>query len=129
MKKSWHPLILALSVFLMVSGALIFLYKKFVCCGGDETIVRTRIGTLQAHLMQYTAKYRRLPTTSEGLEALFTAGIADDRDLLEDRWGHPVRYRNPGTRSGDAFDVYSTGKDGVDGTADDIGNWEDRPAG
>jgi hypothetical protein len=31
----------------------------------------------------------------------------------------------PGVRSGDKFDVYSTGRDEMDGTNDDIGNWEE----
>lgn len=41
-----------------------------------------------------------------------------------DPWGNPYRYLAPGKRSPDAFDVWSLGPDGVDGTEDDIGNWE-----
>jgi general secretion pathway protein G len=130
MRRPWAPLPRALliffSIFLMLAGSLLFVYKNFFCCSGDETKARTQIGTLQALIMQYSAKYKRPPGATEGLEALFAKGLTDDRSLLEDRWGKPIRYRTPGVRSGDTFDVYSTGHDGVDGTADDIGNWEVR---
>jgi type II secretion system protein G len=39
-----------------------------------------------------------------------------------DPWGNKYQFVTPGKRSGD-YDVWSTGPDGKDGTADDIGNW------
>ncbi|MBE8183132.1 MAG: type II secretion system major pseudopilin GspG [Candidatus Portiera sp.] len=45
--------------------------------------------------------------------------------LPKDPWGNDYQYRNPGTQSSN-FDVYSYGADGAeggDGTATDIGNW------
>lgn len=45
--------------------------------------------------------------------------------LPKDPWGNDYQYRNPGTQSSN-FDVYSYGADGAeggDGTATDVGNW------
>jgi hypothetical protein len=40
-------------------------------------------------------------------------------------WSNEYRYVSPGTRSSRAFEVWSIGGDGVDGTDDDIGSWMD----
>jgi hypothetical protein len=50
-----------------------------------------------------------------------------DRGLLElpfDPWGHPYHYRSPGIHNLAGFDAWSVGPDGVDESADDIGNWK-----
>jgi general secretion pathway protein G len=92
--------------------------------GGRETEARNQILTIQALMMQYKVKFHHPPPESEGLRALVTAGITDNESLFEDPWGHSVRYLMPGVRSGDAFDVYSAGHDGIEGNDNDIGNWE-----
>jgi len=43
--------------------------------------------------------------------------------LLTDPWGKLYRIRTPGTHNQDRYDLWSAGPDGVDNTADDIGNW------
>jgi len=45
-----------------------------------------------------------------------------DRTIVVDPWGNEYRYSNPG-RNKRAFDIWSIGPDGIDGTADDIGHW------
>ena len=81
------------------------------------------IGTIQALILQYTAKFKQPPPASIGLRALITKNITSDEDLFTDPWGEPVIYKNPGQRSKDKFDVFSKGKDRIEGTDDDIGNW------
>jgi general secretion pathway protein G len=44
--------------------------------------------------------------------------------LLIDAWGHPFQYRLPGVHNPTKFDLWSMGPDGINGTTDDIGNWE-----
>jgi general secretion pathway protein G len=46
-----------------------------------------------------------------------------DPSSLRDAWGNPLQYRFPGVHNQTRFDLWSTGPDGVNGTADDIGNW------
>ncbi len=119
-------LLLVLAIIGLLMGGVAVGYKS-IMNNGRETKARTSIGTIQALIMQYTAKYKKPPSGSVGLRALITSGITDDEGLFTDPWDHPIQYKTGGTlRSGDSFDVYSLGKDGIDGTADDIGNWEDK---
>ena len=41
-----------------------------------------------------------------------------------DPWANQYRYVSPGIRNKQDYDLYSFGKDGVEGGEDDIGNWE-----
>jgi general secretion pathway protein G len=70
------------------------------------------------------------PTSDEGLDALLAAPSSAKNwkgPYLEkkpvDPWGNPYRYKSPGTHRPD-FDLYSTGRDGVEGSQDDVGNWD-----
>lgn len=63
------------------------------------------------------------PTTAEGLPALFTQGAHGGPYLavglpLADAWGRPFVYRAPGAVK--AYDLFSPGPDGTDGTPDDV---------
>ena len=72
----------------------------------------------------------KYPTAEQGLAAL-RAAPADVENWRGpylkqepmDPWGHPYRYRYPGSRNPKDYDLFSLGPDGVEGTADDIGNW------
>ena len=43
-----------------------------------------------------------------------------------DPWGKPYAYKYPGTHNTDSYDLSSLGKDGVEGTPDDITNWQEQ---
>lgn len=45
-------------------------------------------------------------------------------NLPNDPWGQPYVYVCPGRNNPSSYDLYSIGRDGQDGTADDIGNWQ-----
>jgi general secretion pathway protein G len=74
------------------------------------------------------------PTTEQGLEALMTKPSTNPvpqnwkGPYLErkpiDPWGRPYQYKCPGVHSKTGFDLYSLGKDGSEGTEDDVTNWE-----
>ncbi|MCP4649910.1 MAG: type II secretion system major pseudopilin GspG [PVC group bacterium] len=42
-----------------------------------------------------------------------------------DPWGTPYTYISPGVHNKNDYDLYSMGKDGVEGGGDDITNWEE----
>jgi len=77
----------------------------------------------------------RYPTTEQGLEALIEKpGISPvpttwngpylKRLILpRDPWGQPYRYRNPSSKRGLDYELYSLGPDGIEQSPDDIGNW------
>ena len=72
------------------------------------------------------------PSTSEGIQSLVTnpgkstwKGYLDR--LPKDPWNNDYQYSNPGQKNANSFDLFSYGSDGAlggEGTAADIGNWE-----
>lgn len=71
----------------------------------------------------------RYPTTQEGLNALKNKPSALTnwkgpyiKKIPIDPWGQPYKYNFPGRHDND-YDLFSLGKDGTEGTSDDIGNW------
>jgi general secretion pathway protein G len=44
-------------------------------------------------------------------------------EILRDPWGNSYVYVFPGHHNTNGYDLYSKGRDGKAGTADDIGNW------
>jgi general secretion pathway protein G len=45
-------------------------------------------------------------------------------ELCDDPWKRPIHFRYPGIRNPKSFDIWSAGKDGIEGTADDITNFK-----
>jgi len=91
--------------------------------------------SLKVPLESYRMQMGNYPSTAEGLKALITAPSdktdrwrgpyldGDPNKVLIDPWKNPYQYRYPGVHNPDSYDVWSIGPDGIDGTADDIGNW------
>lgn len=46
------------------------------------------------------------------------------KDVPLDPWGNPYQYAYPGRYRPEEYDIWSLGPDGVDGSEDDIGNWQ-----
>jgi general secretion pathway protein G len=89
--------------------------------------------SLKGPLTTYRIQVGDYPSTAEGLQALIVSP-ADKTDrwhgpyvegnkLPADPWGHEYKYAYPGTHNKDSYDLWSTGPNGIDGDADDIGNW------
>ena len=98
-----------------------------------EQAVQADIDGMSTQLMVYESRAGRLPTTEQGLKALWEKPTSEPIPerwiaLLEeekkDPWGQPYKYAYPATKSKKPFDIWSVGRDGQDGTADDIGNFK-----
>jgi general secretion pathway protein G len=95
---------------------------------------RAQISRIEQALDFYQLDNARYPTSDQGLDALvtqpssppepkfYTPGGYIKVDALLDPWGEPFQYRIPGSENPHAFDLWSTGPDGQEGT-DDITNW------
>ena len=91
-------------------------------------------GNIATALKLYELDNGTFPTTEQGLQALLEEPSSDPAPLdwrgpyLEkkpvDPWGNTYEYRSPGTHNTNGYDLFSVGRDGVAGTDDDIGNWE-----
>lgn len=95
---------------------------------------KAQVSLFETPLATYELDMNAYPTTAQGLEALRTApsdaknaakwGPAYmDKKIPLDPWGNPYQYMFPGKKNAQSYDVWSMGPDGVDGTDDDIGNW------
>ena len=95
---------------------------------------KSQIGLFKVPLSLYRMHLNAYPATAQGLEALRTEPTDAmqgkwDGPYLEDPvpldpWGNPYQYECPGSQNPDSYDVWSWGPDKVDGTEDDIGNWQ-----
>lgn len=80
----------------------------------------------------------RYPTTNEGIDALYKKPKNESSEVWlgpylyshhrKDLWGQDYGYIYPGIHNKYSFDLFSLGRDGIEGTIDDINNWdENRP--
>lgn len=99
---------------------------------------RSQVEILRLALFQFRTDTDRFPTTEEGLEALRTKpasvpafserwrGPYLSRAVPLDPWGRPYRYESPGVNDTLAYDLYSLGRDGIqggEGEDADITSW------
>lgn len=97
---------------------------------------RTQVGLFKTAMENFQLVTGNYPTTDQGLEALRNppsdlpdADPADwpmiDSEIPLDPWGMAYQYESPGQHNVNGYDIWSLGPDKVDGTEDDIGNWEE----
>lgn len=67
------------------------------------------------------------PTDAQGLQILVknNQGQSYLDTIPNDSWGRPYHYRYPGINNPGSYDLWSDGKDGIEGTPDDIANWKE----
>jgi general secretion pathway protein G len=75
------------------------------------------------------------PTSEQGLEALRNPPTTSPvppkwngpyiKKKPIDPWANPYHYVSPGIHNSNSYDLYSFGKDGVEGGKDDVTNWDD----
>lgn len=77
------------------------------------------------------------PTSEQGLAALLAKPSSNPvpknwngpylkkkKDEPKDPWGNAYAYKSPGEHNTDGYDLSSKGRDGIEGTEDDITNWK-----
>ncbi|MDA3961796.1 MAG: type II secretion system major pseudopilin GspG [Planctomycetota bacterium] len=80
-------------------------------------IARTQIGQLVGAVELFQMEQKRLPSSSEGLQALSAAADASyylEASKLQDPWGKPYLYVVPGP-AGVPFEIITYGADGQPG--------------
>lgn len=101
---------------------------------------KARVSAARAQVQQgavalemYRTDLGAYPTTAQGLNALIGKPEGQPKwkgpylrgrlRKLKDPWGQALQYRCPGRCNKDAFDLWSMGPDGKDGSGDEVGNW------
>jgi general secretion pathway protein G len=117
-----------LMVVIFIIGLLATVVMMNVLPSQDKamaTKARADIATLESALEQYRLDNLVYPATGDGLNALVAPPpslVQPERyrrggyikRLPDDPWGRPYHYQAPGA-DGKAFDIWSTGADGVPG--------------
>ena len=104
--------------------ARIEMTKGRVASGGT---IATQLEIFRTHMGRYPEELSELleePDDEEEAEK-WAGPYINDLNALKDGWDRELQYKGPeeaGFNEG-RYDLYSLGKDGEDGTDDDIGNW------
>jgi general secretion pathway protein G len=91
-----------------------------------EKIAKADLRSIELALKLYRLDTGAYPSGNDALDVLMRAegkGPYLEKKPL-DPWGHPYQYRYPGAHNKNGVDLFSIGKDGREGTEDDIANWE-----
>ena len=124
--------LLEIMVVLVIIGVLAAMVAPRFIERADEAKVeatRAQMQNIGQAMKLYRLQNGNYPTSSEGINALVTAGKNGKRyldSLPKDAWGNPFVYLSPGVH-GD-FDILSYGADaksGGSGYDADIGNWDE----
>jgi general secretion pathway protein G len=125
-------IMLVLSIISVLLGAGIY-YMAGNLDSAKERRVEADIATFSMQLKNYESENYFMPTTEQGLLALYQEPTSDPkprrwRQWLEkppiDPWGMPYMYRNPGIHNPNGFDLYSYGAAKKENDKE-IGNWDD----
>jgi len=126
---------------IMVALAILGLLVGLAITNVDKIFGQSQVSTaklfinesMKAPLTTYRIQVGDYPSTAEGLAALVTSPAdkidrwhgpyIESKTMPLDPWKNPYKYAYPGTHNKESYDLWSMGPDGVDGTADDIGNW------
>ncbi len=125
-------IMLVVMIIAVLAGSAIYLLRGNLSIAQEEGRVRPDIENIKTQLQLYETICGMPPTTEQGLSALVTQPSGEPQprrwrqfmpQVPVDPWGMNYHYRVPGTKSKDGYDLFSSGKDRIPDTADDIGNW------
>ena len=96
----------------------------------DANVGRAKgdIKTLEINMARYKTMTAKAPESLDDFvrePGIFSGSWKPlmQKSALNDPWGEPYQYRNPGTKNPNGYDLFSKGPDKKEGTDDDIGNW------
>lgn len=125
-------IVIVLTIISILAAGSIYMLKGNVDVA-KETRVDGDLQNIMTQLQLYEARNMRPPTSDQGLKALAEKPTTEPlpekwtalmEEVPKDPWGQEYKYRYPAQKSKKSYDVWSVGKDGVDGNEDDIGNWK-----
>lgn len=114
----------------LIIGMLAAIVMPYTMGKADKARIKsTKVGlqAIETALAGYEMNVGEVPSTEQGVKALVERPSDVPEDKWErqlksfplDAWGRPFVYRCPGENGAD-YDLFSMGKDGKEGTPDDI---------
>jgi general secretion pathway protein G len=121
--------LIELMIVVIIIAALAAMVAPRLIDRSDEAkakIAKGDLSSIDLALKLYRLDTGNYPGGDQGLDALMAAtgkGPYLERKPI-DPWGRKYLYRFPGAHNKSSFDLFSSGKDGKEGTEDDVTNWE-----
>ncbi len=126
-------MVIVLGIIAMILGGAIFAMKGIT---GNAQIAQTEADfkSLETSLMSYKLLAGTYPTTQQGLKSLVEKPSSTpvprrwnqiSKKVPLDPWKNEYGYRFPGKKDPSEPEIYSKGKDGQEGTADDLSNQDE----
>jgi general secretion pathway protein G len=123
--------LIELMIVVIIIAALAAMVAPNLIGRSDEAkakIAQGDLASLDTVLKLYRLDKGAYPTSEQGLMTLMAAPGPGREPYLEktplDPWQRKYLYRCPGAHRPASYDLSSTGRDGKEGTEDDIKNWE-----
>jgi len=128
--------LIEIMVVVVIIGLLATLILPNVLGRQDQALevkAKADIRAIAGQMALYKLDNFSYPSTSEGVQALVVnPGKSTWRGYLDkapkDPWNNDYQYAFPGQKNTNSFDLWSYGSDGAsggEGTAADIGNWDE----
>ena len=133
-KANWKVTFLLLAM--IICSVILTIYNPVLA------LIRTELGRAELSFFSvsngailFCLDVGRYPSSQEGLSALYLKpndissevwrGPYLKKPVLKDIWGQNYQYTYPGIHNKNSFDLLSFGRDGIEGTVDDINNWDE----
>lgn len=132
MNRSKHGFtLIELMIVVIIIAALAAMVAPNLIGRSDEAkakIAQGDLRSLDTALKLYRLDKGTYPPSEQGLDVLMVSPGAGREPYLDkpamDPWQRKYLYRCPGTHRTTGYDLSSPGRDGKEGTDDDITNWQ-----
>lgn len=121
-------MVIVLGIIAMIMGGAIFTMQR-ISDSGALTVVDGDFNSIGNALQSYRTNARTYPSQAQGLEALVKRPTSEPRpkrwtQILDkvplDPWNQEYQYKYPGSKDRSRPEIISIGKDGLEGTEDDL---------
>ena len=126
--------VLLVLVILVVLGSIVVPMVTGIGEGANKKAATVQVDSLERMIDMYKFELKQLPNSLDDLvnepsdpklAKNWHQYMKGNKELV-DPWDNPYKYESKGKKNQGSYDVWSTGPDGQDGTADDIGNWKSK---
>jgi len=126
-------MVIVLGIMAMIMGGAIFTMQRF-SDSGAITVVEGDFSSIGNALQSYKTNARHYPSQQQGLKALVEKPTTPPRpkrwtqimdNVPKDPWDHEYLYKYPGSKDRSRPEIISIGKDGLEGTEDDLSSQDE----
>lgn len=126
-------MVIVLGIIAMIMGGAIFTMQK-ISDSGAITVVEGDFSSISNALQSYKTNARSYPSQQQGLQALVEKPGSSPRpkrwtqildEVPKDPWNNEYMYKYPGTKDRSRPEIISKGKDGLEGTEDDLSSQDE----